>query len=126
MLFGLIQTCVCIGGAIKVPALICGQHFILHGKQLSLTCPSFIPSKSANFRGVTLDLHKSAEIGVAVWKMDWCGATWRVVALYCTMGITYPKGEGQSPRGTTTPHYMGDPMVTDAPATFLLAWLEKG
>lgn len=96
------------------------------GSSCPLAVPVLSQSKSTNFRGVTLDLHKSAEIAVAVWKINWCGATWRVVALYCTVGITCPKGERQSPRGITAPQHTGDPMVTDAYATLLLAWLEKG
>lgn len=96
------------------------------GSSCPLAVPVLSQSKSTNFRGVTLDLHKSAEIAVAVWKTNWCGATWRVVALYCTVGITCPKGERQSPRGITAPQHTGDPMVTDAYATLLLAWLEKG
>lgn len=42
------------------------------------------------------------------------------------MGITCPKSDGQSPTGSSTAHHNGDPMVSDAHATLLLTWLEKG
>lgn len=73
------------------------------------SCPLAIPllsqSKSTDFKGVILDLHKSAEIPVSVWKTDWCGDIWRVVALCCTVGITCPKSEGQNLEGLP-PHSM--------------------
>lgn len=38
-------------------------------------------SKLTNFRGVTHELHKSAETAVAVRKTDWWCATCRMVSL---------------------------------------------
>lgn len=95
---------------------------------MGISCPLAVPllyqGKSANFKGVTLDLYQSAEIAVAVWKTGWCYAH-PFVALYCTTGVTCHKGEGQSPTGTAMPQHMGDPMVTDVHAALLLAWMKR-
>lgn len=56
----------CIAGAVKGCALITGQHYILHGKQLPLSCPSFVPQQ--------INWLEGGHSGFAKVSRDWRGS----------------------------------------------------